>query len=89
VIVSAFHATATAKGADAYREHFTHSVLPDLQRIDGYQSAYLLRLDHDSHVELQVLTLPSGRHGASVPDPLYQQPSDLSALAFAQVSCVH
>jgi heme-degrading monooxygenase HmoA len=57
VIVRAFHATASAAGADAYREHFTRSVLPDLQRIDGYQGAYLLRRDHDGHVELQVLTL--------------------------------
>ena len=57
MIVRAFHATATAEGADAYREHFTRSVLPDLQRIDGYQGAYLLRRDHDRHVELQVLTL--------------------------------
>jgi heme-degrading monooxygenase HmoA len=57
VIVRAFHATATADGADAYREHFTRSVLPGLQRIDGYQGAYLLRRDLDGQVELQVLTL--------------------------------
>ena len=57
MIIRAFRATASAEGADAYREHFTHSVLPDLQRIDGYQGAYLLRRDHDGHVELQVLTL--------------------------------
>ena len=52
-----WHATATAEGADAYREHFTGTVLPDLQRIDGYRGAYLLRRDHDTHVRLQVLTL--------------------------------
>jgi heme-degrading monooxygenase HmoA len=57
MIVRAWHATATTEGADAYREHFTHSVLPDLQRIAGHQGAYLLRHDHDRHVELQVLTL--------------------------------
>jgi heme-degrading monooxygenase HmoA len=57
VIVRAFHAIATAEGANAYRTHFTRSVLPDLQRIDGYRGAYLLRRDHDRHVELQVLTL--------------------------------
>ena len=50
MIVRAWHATATAEGADAYREHFTRAVLPELQRIDGYQGAYLLRRD-------QVLTL--------------------------------
>jgi heme-degrading monooxygenase HmoA len=57
VIVRAWQATATAEGADAYREHFTGTVLPELQRIDGYQGAYLLRRDHDTHVQLQVLTL--------------------------------
>ena len=57
MIVRAFHATATAEGADTYHQHFTRSVLPDLQRIDGYQGAYLLRRDLDGHVELQVLTL--------------------------------
>jgi heme-degrading monooxygenase HmoA len=57
VIFRAFHATATPEGADAYREHFTRSVLPGLQRIDGYQGAYLLRRDQHGQVELQVLTL--------------------------------
>jgi heme-degrading monooxygenase HmoA len=57
VIVRAWHAIATAEGADAYREHFTRTVLPDLQRIDGYRGGYLLRRDHDTHVRLQVLTL--------------------------------
>jgi heme-degrading monooxygenase HmoA len=57
VIVRSWHATATAEGAAAYREHFTDSVLPELQRIDGHQGAYLLRRDHDGQVELQVLTL--------------------------------
>jgi heme-degrading monooxygenase HmoA len=57
VIVRTFHATATAEGADAYRKHFTNSVLPDLRRIDGYRGAYLLRRDHDGGVQLQVLTL--------------------------------
>jgi heme-degrading monooxygenase HmoA len=57
VIVRAWHATATAEGAGTYREHFTHTVLTELQRIDGYQGAYLLRRDQDTHVRLQVLTL--------------------------------
>jgi hypothetical protein len=48
---------ATAEGAAAYREHFTRTVLPELQCIDGYQGAYLLRRDHDTHVRLQVLPL--------------------------------
>jgi heme-degrading monooxygenase HmoA len=57
VIVRAWHATATAEGAEAYHEHFTQAVLPELQRIDGHQGAYLLRRDRDDRVELEVLTL--------------------------------
>ena len=57
MIIRVFHATATAAGADAYRDHFTGTVLPTLQAIAGYHGAYLLRRDHDGHVELQVLTL--------------------------------
>jgi heme-degrading monooxygenase HmoA len=57
VIVRSFHATATPEGADAYRDHFIRSVLPDLERIEGYRGAYLLRRDDDDQVELQVLTL--------------------------------
>ena len=57
MIVRAWQATATAEGADAYREHFTRTVLPEFQRIDGFQGAYLLCRDDDAHVRLQVLTL--------------------------------
>ena len=57
MIVRAWHATATPAGADAYHRHFTRSVLPALRRIDGYQGAYLLRRNHDTRVELQVLSL--------------------------------
>ncbi len=57
MIVRAWHATATAGGAHAYREHFTHLVLPELHRIDGYRGAYLLQRDSDGQVQLQVLTL--------------------------------
>ena len=57
MIVRAWHATATVEGADAYREHFTRSVLPELRGIAGHQGAYLLRRDRDGRVELQVLTL--------------------------------
>ncbi|HZC99948.1 MAG TPA: hypothetical protein VFA46_07075 [Actinomycetes bacterium] len=57
MIARAWHATATAEGADAYREHFTRQVLPDLEGIDGFRGAYLLRSDHDGDAELQVLTL--------------------------------
>jgi hypothetical protein len=51
VIVRAFRATATAEGADTYHQHLTRSVLPNLQRIDGYQGGYLLWRDHDGQVE--------------------------------------
>ena len=57
MIARVWHATATVEGAAAYREQFVRTVLPELQRIDGYQGTYVLRDDRDTHVQLQVLTL--------------------------------
>ncbi|MFF0524325.1 antibiotic biosynthesis monooxygenase family protein [Actinomadura nitritigenes] len=57
MIARVWRATATAEGADAYREHFTTSVLPTLRRLDGHRGAYLFRLDGDDRVELEVMTL--------------------------------
>jgi heme-degrading monooxygenase HmoA len=52
-----WRATATAAGAEAYRQHFTESVLPALQHLDGHRGAYLFRRDADGQVELEVMTL--------------------------------
>ncbi|MGI5325789.1 antibiotic biosynthesis monooxygenase [Actinomadura nitritigenes] len=57
MIARVWRATATADGADAYREHFTGSVLPTLRRLDGHRGAYLFRQDRDDQVELEVMTL--------------------------------
>ncbi len=57
MIARVWRATATADGAEKYRQHFTESVLPELQSLDGYRGAYLFRRDHDNHVELEVMTL--------------------------------
>ena len=94
MIVRAWHATATAEGADAYREHFTDSVLPDLQRIDGYQGAYLLQRDHDTHVELQVLTLwdsleAISRFAGANPDRAVVEPDAQAALASYDTTVTH
>jgi heme-degrading monooxygenase HmoA len=94
VIVRAWHATATAEGADAYREHFTRSVLPDLQRIDGYRGAYLLRRDHDRHVELQVLTLwdsldAIGRFAGANPEHAVVEPGARAVLVTYDSTVTH
>jgi heme-degrading monooxygenase HmoA len=57
MIARIWRATATPEGAEAYREHFTDSVLPALRRLDGHQGAYLMRRDTDGRVELEVMTL--------------------------------
>ena len=94
MIVRAWHATATAEGADAYRDHFTRSVLPELQRIDGYHGAYLLRRSHDGHVELQVLTLWDsldairGFAGADLEDAIVE-PAAQAALATYDTTVIH
>src|SRR3954463_12965878 len=57
MIARVWRATATTDGAEAYREHFTGSVLPTLRRLGGHRGAYLLRRDRDGRVELEVITL--------------------------------
>jgi heme-degrading monooxygenase HmoA len=94
VIARAWHATATAEGAAAYREHFTRSVLPELQRIDGYHGAYLLQHGHGDHVELQVLTLWDSletirRFAGANPDNAVVEPAAQAALASYDTTVIH
>jgi heme-degrading monooxygenase HmoA len=94
MIVRSWHATATGEGADAYRQHFTSSVLPDLQRIDGYRGAYLLRRDHHSQVELQVLTLwdsleAIGRFAGASLERAVVEPAARAALASYDSTVTH
>ena len=94
MIVRAWHATATTEGADAYHEHFTRTVLPELQRIDGYQGAYLLRRGHDNQVELQVLTLWDSleairRFAGANLDNAVVEPAAQAALATYDTTVIH
>jgi len=57
MIARVWRATATPEGAEAYREHFTSSVLPTLRSLDGHRGAYLLRQDDNGQVQLEVITL--------------------------------
>ena len=48
---------ATADHAQAYEELFRMSILPGLQRIDGFAGAYVLRKDVGKEVEIVTITL--------------------------------
>jgi heme-degrading monooxygenase HmoA len=48
---------ATPQDAQAYEELFRTSILPELQRIDGFVGAYVLRKDAGEEIELMTLTL--------------------------------
>jgi heme-degrading monooxygenase HmoA len=48
---------ATSQHAQAYEELFRTSILPGLQRIDGFAGAYVLRKDAGEEVELMTITL--------------------------------
>ena len=48
---------ATHQHAQAYEELFRTSILPGLQRIDGFAGAYVLRKDAGEEVELMTITL--------------------------------
>lgn len=47
----------TLENADAYERLLREQVLPDLQKIDGYQGGYILRQDGQNEVEFAVLNL--------------------------------
>jgi heme-degrading monooxygenase HmoA len=40
-----------------YIEHFEHSVSAELNMIDGYEGAYILRRNVNNNIELTVMTL--------------------------------
>ena len=56
VIVRIWRGHAPSSNPFAYGEHFTRKVLPELERIEGFLGASLLRQDGPDHVEFLVLT---------------------------------
>lgn len=57
MIVRSWSASASADGADAYEEHFRRRVLPQLERLEGFRGAWVLRqLTTANQVLLQDLT---------------------------------
>ncbi len=57
MIVRIWRATATVPGAEQYRHHFEHNVIPDLRRIDGFRKAFLLTRTQSAFVDIEVHTL--------------------------------
>ena len=47
----------TAANAEAYRRFVTTRIFSSLEKISGHRGAYLLRRDHDGHVEFLVITM--------------------------------
>jgi heme-degrading monooxygenase HmoA len=56
MIARIWRASATTEGAKRYREHFTETVLADLERLDGFEGALLLQRDRDGQTDIQVIT---------------------------------
>lgn len=56
MIVRAWRGQARAANASAYSEHFRRKVLPELESIEGFLGAALLRGDGTDGVEFLVLT---------------------------------
>ena len=48
---------ATVKHAPEYEELFRTDILPELQRIDGFIGAYVMRKDAGEEIELVTITL--------------------------------
>jgi heme-degrading monooxygenase HmoA len=56
MIARLWSARTTPARAPAYAEHLRSRVVPQLRRLDGYQGAWLFRLDEDEETELIVVT---------------------------------
>ena len=56
MIVRTWRGRTTSAWADAYPRHFHHSVMPELEEIQGFLGADLLKEEKDGQVEYFVLT---------------------------------
>lgn len=56
MIVRVWRGRALPADADAYERHFGTEVLPELERLDGFRGASLLRRDADGVVEFVAIT---------------------------------
>lgn len=56
MIVRVWRGRAASSNPLAYSEHFRRKVLPELERIEGFLGASLLRQDRPNEVEFLVLT---------------------------------
>ena len=56
MVVRRWSARSTPVGVKKYLTHFRRKVLPELQRIRGYQGVLLLRRGENEEAEVQVLT---------------------------------
>ena len=52
---------ATSGNADAYAQHFSHTVTASLKTMAGHRGAWLLRRDADGHAEFLAMTLWESR----------------------------
>jgi heme-degrading monooxygenase HmoA len=57
MIARVWSARATKPNADLYLKHFSHAVLPELRKLDGYVSSNVLTRANDDVVEIQVTTI--------------------------------
>jgi heme-degrading monooxygenase HmoA len=57
MIARTWKATAEAEKVKDYVDHFEENVYPELQRIVGFQGAYVMQKPVDDGIEIQVMTL--------------------------------
>ena len=57
MIIRQWRGFAAIEESDEYVDHFRRIVLPDLNRMQGYHEAYLLRRNLEDGIEFSVLTL--------------------------------
>jgi len=61
MIARLWRGQATSGNADAYAQHFSHTVTASLKTMAGHRGAWLLRRDADGHAEFLAMTLWESR----------------------------
>ncbi|UYN97763.1 MAG: hypothetical protein KIT25_12865 [Enhydrobacter sp.] len=61
MIARLWRGRATLENAGRYVAHFDETVVPELQRLDGYRDGWLLRREHDAGMEFLAVTLWQSR----------------------------
>jgi len=93
-IMRSWRGRASAANADAYPEHFRRTVVPELERVEGFLGAELLKRTNGDEVEFLVQTRWESmeairRFAGSEPEKAVVEPEAVAALIDYDRTVIH